>query len=170
MLHHTGRRRERPPARGRGEKCRRTPVSDGCRTPGSSPPWHYHREAMMVDQAGRMQILPPKVKEQLHDLPPDYTNIQDLDDRARHRLVGNGWHWGVARRLITFLVLATWGSQTTGATTPPPMPSPRTPTWRWMASSLRSLGANMAPPPRQPREPPFLELSADQHWIQSARL
>ena len=47
----------------------------------------------MSDEAGRLVVPPPAVKEALHHLPKDYT--AGHDDRVRHRLVGNGWHWRV---------------------------------------------------------------------------
>ena len=62
-------------------------------------PWHYVEEAMMHDTAGRLHIIPPAAKEKLHMLPPGYTAADFLDDRARHKMLANGWHWGVACRV-----------------------------------------------------------------------
>ena len=49
----------------------------------------------------------PEVKEQLHHIPPGYTAKAGADAKTRHRMVGNGWHWGVASRLLG-LVMTTW--------------------------------------------------------------
>ncbi|CAE7781782.1 unnamed protein product, partial [Symbiodinium necroappetens] len=42
------------------------------------------------------QAVPPAAKEKLHMLPPPYTAASFLDDRARHKMLANGWRWGVA--------------------------------------------------------------------------
>ena len=34
-----------------------------------------------------------RVKEKLHGIPAGYTEAGFIDDRARHRLLANGWHW-----------------------------------------------------------------------------
>ena len=57
-------------------------------------PWHYVEEAMMHDPAGRLHIIPPAAKEKLHMLPPGYTAADFLDDRARRKMLANGWHIG----------------------------------------------------------------------------
>ena len=67
----------------------------------ASLPVHHKKDAMMHDDdTGHLLIPPPKVKEQLHEIPADYMAVGRLDDRTRHRLIGNGWHWGVASRLL----------------------------------------------------------------------
>ena len=59
--------------------------------------------------------------------------MADLDDRTRHRLIGNGWHWGVARRLLLILVAFT----TTGrATAEQPRPPPHLTTIQWVIDQL----------------------------------
>lgn len=67
-------------------------------------PWHYHQEAMMQDQDGQLHIPLPEVKEQLHMLPVGFTRHPDVDGKARHRLLANGWHIGVAR----FMMVLVW--------------------------------------------------------------
>ena len=67
------------------------------RTPTPDAPWHDKRDAMMQD-TGRLVIPAFKVKQQLHEMPADYTAVDGMDDRTRHRLIRNGWHWGVASR------------------------------------------------------------------------
>ena len=71
-------------------------------------PWHYTVEAMLQDARGVLHIPPPEVKEQLHHMPPGYTAKAGADAKTRHRMVGNGWHWGVASRLLGLLVMTTW--------------------------------------------------------------
>ena len=100
-------------------------------------PWHYNRHAMMVDTNGTLSIPSPAVKEQLHDIPKDYTAVANLDDRTRHRLIGNGWHWGVARRLLLILVAFT----TTGkATAEQPRPPPHLTTIQWVIAGDTAHG------------------------------
>ena len=73
-------------------------------------PWNYKDEATVQTAAGR-RALNPDEKEQLHWLPPRYTKAAS-SDRARHRLLGNGWHAGVALFVIAHLL------QTVTATAP----------------------------------------------------
>ena len=73
-------------------------------------PWHYQREAMLADDQGKLVVLTPGAKEQLHHMPKNFTARTaqgDLEPRTRHRLLGNGWHWGVARRLLLALLVHT---------------------------------------------------------------
>ena len=63
-------------------------------------PWHYTVEAMLQDFKGVLHIPPPELKEQLHHIPGGYTAKPGADVKTRHRMVGNGWHWGVASRLL----------------------------------------------------------------------
>ena len=108
---------------------------------------------MISDQQGVLQVPPPRVKEQLHDIPPDYTAVGDLNARTRHRLIGNGWDWGVARKLFTFLVVATWNQTPAAAfACPPTAPSgfrPSTSSHHGGApADHHPLPPNMAPRPR----------------------
>ena len=61
---------------------------------------------MMTDKAGTLHVVPAPVRERLHHIPAGYTDTPHLDDRARHRVLANGWHWGVAQRLLTILLAA----------------------------------------------------------------
>ena len=70
-------------------------------------PWHYRREAMLVDRDGKLQLPTAAIKEQLHEIPRNYTAVDGISDKTRHRLLGNGWHWGVAGRLLQLLVAST---------------------------------------------------------------
>ena len=63
-------------------------------------------EAMMTDKAGKLHVVPAPVRERLHHIPAGYTDTPHLDDRARHRVLAKGWHWGVAQRLLTILLAA----------------------------------------------------------------
>ena len=60
----------------------------------------------MQDGTGRLIIPPAKVKEQLHEMPADYTAVDGMDDHSSSP--DNGWHWGVAARLLMLLVFATF--------------------------------------------------------------
>ena len=60
----------------------------------------------MTDERGHLRLPTPEVREQLHHMPVGYTAAAGADERARLRLVGNGWHWGVASRLLSLLVVA----------------------------------------------------------------
>ena len=80
---------------------------------------------MLHDEAGRLHNIPAGVKEALHEIPAGYTDLGDGDERSRHRLVANGWHWGVARRLLAMLMALTFPRRRR----PPPGP-PRCRGWR----------------------------------------
>ena len=67
-------------------------------------PWHYEEHAMLRDSQSNYVIPPPAVKEQLHHLPIGYTANQQGDDRARHHMLGNSWHKGVAVFLLLFVL------------------------------------------------------------------
>ena len=114
-------------------------------------PWHYKAEQMMSDSGGRLVIPPPSVKEQLHDIPIDFTKVSSVTDRDRHRLLGNGWHWGVARRLLSLLVFATvaatfsGGSAHSPAGSPEPRPESGGPLWRGPAAD-GARGVRLAGP------------------------
>ena len=125
-------------------------------------PWHYRKEAMLTDGQGRLQIPTPDIKEQLHHIPKGYTAVEGVDDRTRHRLIGNGWHWGVARKLLTLVVAATMTP--TGAnmeiTTPP-----KQSTLQWVVGQLPPGGIIMQPRPDRDHGPlvPY-DLDEEQHW------
>ena len=104
----------------------------------------------------------PDIKEQLHHIPKGYTAVEGVDDRTRHRLIGNGWHWGVARKLLTLVVAATMTP--TGAnmeiTTPP-----KQSTLQWVVGQLPPGGIIMQPRPDRDHGPlvPY-DLDEEQHW------
>ena len=62
-----------------------------------------------MHDVGKLHNIPADVKEKLHHLPPGYTRASFLDDTTRHRMLANGWHWGVARRLLAILLVLTSG-------------------------------------------------------------
>ena len=51
-----------------------------------------------------IMLLSRAVKE--HHMPAGYT-AYSTSGHARRRLIGNGWHWGVARRLLLALLIST---------------------------------------------------------------
>ena len=53
-------------------------------------------------------------------MPADYTAVDSMDDRTRHRLIANGWHCGVASRLLLMLVFATFYASSEAMPTPAP--------------------------------------------------
>ncbi|CAE7894876.1 unnamed protein product [Symbiodinium necroappetens] len=130
-------------------------------------PWHYVKEAMVVSSDAKLQIPPSRVKEQLHHMPADYTWGADdapLDDRARHRLIGNGWHWGVARHLLLILLVAT-AFQTSDAK---PQGEPPRSTITWVTSLWQFGGPVMGPAPGEDTLDPLVDLDEEAHWAASA--
>ncbi|CAE7866773.1 unnamed protein product, partial [Symbiodinium necroappetens] len=85
-------------------------------------PWHYTVEAMLQDSKGVLHTPAAEVKEQLHHIPTGYTAKAGADAKTRHRMVGNGWHWGVASRLLGLLVMATWTKPVASGASPAPEP------------------------------------------------
>ena len=67
-------------------------------------PWHYQEAAMVASPDGKLQVVPPFLKEQAHHLPPDFTKNDMCSDRDRHRLLGNSWHKGVASFLFKIVL------------------------------------------------------------------
>lgn len=125
-------------------------------------PWHYRREAMLTDEHGKLRIPTPEIKEQLHNIPKAYTAVDGLDDRTRHRLLGNGWHWGVARRLLTLLVVGTFNQPTTASTV---HRTPAQTTIQWVIDQLPPAGLTMAPRPAKNHQPLVsYDLDERQHW------
>jgi len=68
-------------------------------------PWHYEDTSMMTTTDGILKPIPPNVKEQLRGFPKDYPAVSAADERARHRMMGNSWHVGVAAHLLTVILL-----------------------------------------------------------------
>ena len=117
---------------------------------------------MLTDDTGRLRIATPEIKEQLHHIPQGYTAVEGIDERTRHRLIGNGWHWGVARKLITIVVAA---MMTTGEAAVEVTPTPRRSTLQWVIDQLPRGGITMNPRPDRDRGPlvPY-DLDEEQHW------
>ena len=128
-------------------------------------PWQYHENALMVDQAGQLQVPTASVKEQVHGFPEDWTLHDNVPERSRHRMVANSWHVGVARFLMMLLCGAT--QPVDGFTISIPT-SPRQSTLQWMVEMTSHYPAHMGPgqwklaPSCIP--PSFGELA---HWAQS---
>ena len=100
-------------------------------------------------------------------MPADFTwgpGDAPLDDRTRHRLIGNGWHWGVARRLLLILLVAT-AFQTTDAS---PQREPSRSTITWVSSLWQFGGPVMGPAPGADTLDPLVDLDEDAHWEASA--
>ena len=114
----------------------------------------------MADEAGHLVVPPPTVKEALHHLPKDYT--AGHDDRVRHRLVGNGWHWGVASHLLSIVVVAASLGQTE-AQNPPTGPPPSS-TLQWLQTLRGSALWPMEPPPRASTPAVDEAISEEDHW------
>ena len=129
-------------------------------------PWHYVEEAMLHDEAGRLHNIPAGVKEALHGVPEGYTDLGDGDERSGHRMIANGWHWGVARRLLAMLMALTV-AQPAEASVPA---WPRTTTVAWMAAQFGGGPLDMSPPPRLASRLDLPEDDPDEHWRQALRL
>ena len=89
--------------RGRLDPAQRSRWLDDGRT---FAPWQYAPEAMLHAPDGTMTTPGAEAKEQLHQLPKGYTNVQSVPERSRHRMLANGWHLGSAR-FVRMLVLQT---------------------------------------------------------------
>ena len=127
-------------------------------------PWHYQREAMLADDQGKLVVLTPGAKEQLHHMPKNFTARTaqgELEPRTRHRLLGNGWHWGVARRLLLALLVHTAVSVPPVAAIPA---TPRTSTIQWVAALWGPAGPPMGPAPAKPSLEHLQELDEEARW------
>ncbi len=69
-------------------------------------PWHYRKNNLMRDSQGELHLPSAQVKEFMHKLPSNYTAVPENTDRDRHRQLGNGWHMGVATRMMWLLFVA----------------------------------------------------------------
>ena len=123
---------------------------------------------MLSDDQGRLHILSPAVKEQLHHMPTGYTAHSTSgkdEDRTHHRLIGNGWHWGVARRLLLALLVST---ATTPAASQIIPRSPKSTTLQWVASLWGPGGPAMGPAARTGRGEPVVGVMVPwrlrHHW------
>ena len=80
--------------------------------------------------------------------------------------MANGWHWGVARRLLAMLMALTV-AQPAEASLPA---APRTTTVSWMAAQFGGGPLDMSPPPRLASRLDLPEDDPDEHWRQALRL
>ena len=99
-------------------------------------------------------------------LPPGYTAAEFLDDRARHKMLANGWHWGVARRLLAMLVVLTAAGPAQAA----PAPEPRRSTMQWMVEQFGGGPVPMEPPPRLRPDLELPDDDPDLHWRLAGQL
>ena len=67
-------------------------------------PWHYQEPSMLQDEQQQLILPSIEVKEQMHYLPPGYTGATGAPAIARHTMLGNSWHLGVAKFLLWFLL------------------------------------------------------------------
>ncbi|CAE7859414.1 eIF3-S7, partial [Symbiodinium necroappetens] len=127
-------------------------------------PWHYQRDAMLADDQGKLVVLTPSAKEQLHHMPQNFTAVTaqgELEPRTRHRLLGNGWHWGVARRFLLAVLVHAAASLPTTAAIPT---APPTSTIQWVAALWGPAGPPMGPAPAKPTMAALQELDEEAHW------
>ncbi|CAE7450545.1 PUB3, partial [Symbiodinium sp. KB8] len=93
--------------------------------------------------------------------------LQAGDAKTRHRTVGNGWHWGVASRLLGLLVWPPGPSRWLLVHRPPSA----APGHDQVAVPILVVGGwDLAPPPRP--EPQLLGegLDEESHWAAAARM
>ena len=79
-------------------------------------PWHYQEPSMLQDEQQQLILPSIEVKEQMHYLPPGYTGATGAPAIARHTMLGNSWHLGVAKLLLWFLLQ--WAPTTSILVTP----------------------------------------------------
>ncbi|CAE7838599.1 unnamed protein product, partial [Symbiodinium necroappetens] len=123
--------RGRPPPRSRRGKVTTEVQQRWLQDSRQFAPWHYQRDAMLADDQGKPAVLTPCAKEQLHHMPKNFTAMTaqgELEPRTRHRLLGNGWHWGVARRLLLAVLVHAAASLPTTVAIPT---APPTSTIQW---------------------------------------
>eukprot|EP00438_Fugacium_kawagutii_P035819 Skav235285 [mRNA] locus=scaffold874:522184:536384:- [translate_table: standard] len=72
-------------------------------------PWHYAEGAMLRADDGSLHTPSAEIKEQLHGFPLGYTDVPEVPTRARHRMLANSWHVGIAR-FILLCLLTQWGA------------------------------------------------------------
>lgn len=103
-------------------------------------PWQYAEEALLHATDGTMTVPSAKVKEQLHMLPVNYTEAPGVSERARHRMLANGWHAGAAR-FILMLVLQSMLTISTAC----PCPSPSRSAMQYMLDVLDHFQPTLGP-------------------------
>ena len=81
--------------------------------------------------------------------------------QTRHRMVGNGWHWGVASRLLGLLIMTT-GHGACSHTTPGHYPL--------AVPAMDPSGLGLRAPPRPNPQVLGEGLDEDSHWAAAARM
>eukprot|EP00435_Cladocopium_sp_Y103_P004623 s893_g1.t1 len=126
-------------------------------------PWQYAEEALLHAKDGTMVVPPPAAKEQLHQLPVDYTKADGVSERARHRLLANGWHVGSAKFLMLLVIQMAMNGQAAEI----PM-SPRSTALQQMMAIVSRMEPSIGPgswqldPSCVPKVPTMWE-----HWQQA---
>ena len=103
-------------------------------------PWQYSAEALLHGSNGEMVVPGPEIKEQLHQLPCGYTAVDGVSDRARHRLLANGWHAGVARLMLFLVVVQLCQHAKAGIP-----PQPKMSTIKWILQELAGSPGHIGP-------------------------
>lgn len=81
-------------------------------------PWNYEAHCLTQSPDGDLHIPSPELKERLHMLPQGYTGVAGASAHSRQFMLGNGWHFGVARFVIALVLTVAQGV---------PVAVPRTP-------------------------------------------
>ena len=66
-------------------------------------PWQYADHAMAWMGAEAV-VIPPDLKEQLHNYPRGYTKMKGVAHRSRHRMLANSWHMSVASFILALVL------------------------------------------------------------------
>lgn len=66
-------------------------------------PWHYNDHAMAW-RGDEAVVIPPDVKEQLHNFPRGFTRVEGVAHRSRHRMLANSWHMSSALVILAFIL------------------------------------------------------------------
>ena len=86
-----------------------------------------------------------------------------------HKMLANGWHWGVARRLLAMLVVLTAAGPAHAAQAAP-SPEPRRSTMQWMVEQFGGGPVPMEPPPRLRPDQELPDDDPDLHWRLAGQL
>ena len=68
-----------------------------------------HAMAWMGEEA---VVIPPDVKEQLHNFPRGFTKVEGVSHRSRHRMMANSWHLSSASVMLAFMLQWAYGQGT----------------------------------------------------------
>ena len=123
-------------------------------------PWQYSAEAMLHSPDGSMTTPGAEAKEQLHQLPKGYTKVSSVPERARHRMLANGWHLGSARFIMMLVLQAMMGKL--AAT---PVPAPHNTALQQMMDIIRPMQPVLGPGKWQRDEVCVAQASSMwEHW------